>query len=391
MKHIAERPIPYGRQTITQDDLSAVLDVLQSDYLTQGPTVGRFERAFAEYIGSQYAVALANGTAALHLCAMVLNVQPGDKVITSPITFTASANCVRYCGGEVVFMDIDPETYLLDIQRVRRHLEQLSREQRSAYKGVIPVDFAGRPCELSAWRALADEFGLWVLEDACHAPGATFVDKDGIKRRSGDGTLADVAIFSFHPVKHIATGEGGAITTNRSDLYERLNVLRTHGITRNASVMHENHGGWYYEMHELGYNYRLTDIQAALGISQLRRAADNLERRVEIARRYDRAFEGTAVTVRPTPPNVVHAYHLYVVEVEHRRELYDALRAKNIIAQVHYIPVHLQPYYRQFGWKHGDLPHAEAYYARCLSLPMFPALTTDEQDYVIASVLECLR
>ncbi len=381
------KPISYGRQTITDADIAAVTAVLQSDYLTQGPKPPEFEAAFAQYIGSQYASVVANGAAALHLCAMALGVKPGDKVITTPITFTASANCIRYCGGEVVFSDIDETTYLLDIQKVRTLLENTPKSERSAYKGVVPVDFAGLPVDMAAWHELADEFGLWILEDACHAPGASFTDKQGIERRAGDGSLADLAIFSFHPVKHIATAEGGAVTTNNQQYHDRVSTLRTHGITRDPAILEENHGGWYYEMHELGYNYRLTDMQAALGIEQLKRAEKGLERRRAIARRYEEAFAGTSVTVRPVPTGFHHAYHLFVIEVAQRRELYDFLRERKVYAQVHYIPVHLQPYYRQFGWKRGDMPLAEAYYDRCLSLPMYPALTNEEQEYVIEQVL----
>lgn len=381
------KPISYGRQTITEADIAAVTAVLQSDYLTQGPKPPEFEAAFAQYIGSRYASVVANGAAALHLCAMALDVKPGDKVLTTPITFTASANCVRYCGGEVVFSDIDETTYLLDIHKVRALLEKTPKSERSAYKGVVPVDFAGLPVDMAAWRELADEFGLWILEDACHAPGASFTDKQGIEHRAGDGSLADLAIFSFHPVKHIATAEGGAVTTNNPKYHDRVSTLRTHGITRDPAILEENHGGWYYEMHELGYNYRLTDMQAALGIEQLKRAEEGLKRRRAIARRYEEAFAGTPVTVHPVPLGFRHAYHLFVVEVAKRRELYDFLRARKIYAQVHYIPVHLQPYYRQFGWKRGDMPFAEAYYDRCLSLPMYPALTDEEQEYVIEQVL----
>jgi UDP-4-amino-4,6-dideoxy-N-acetyl-beta-L-altrosamine transaminase len=384
------KPIPYGRQTITDADIAAVVEVLRSDYLTQGPKPQEFETAFATYVGSRYASVLSSGAAALHLCALTLDVKPGDKVITTPITFTASANCIRYCGGEVVFSDIDETTYLLDIHNVRRLLENTSKTERNAYKGIIPVDFAGLPIDMQAWRELADEFDLWLLEDACHAPGASFIDNQGTEHRAGDGSLADLAIFSFHPVKHIATAEGGAVTTNRQDYYEKICRLRTHGITREAAILQENHGGWYYEMHELGYNYRLTDMQAALGIEQVKRANAGLQRRRDIARRYEEAFAETHVVVRSVPKGFHHAYHLFVVEVDNRREVYDALRTRNIFAQVHYIPVHLQPYYRQFGWKHGDMPCSEAYYDRCLSLPMFPALTDEEQEYVIEAVLECV-
>ncbi len=378
------RNIPYGRQHITQADIEAVVEVLKSDFLTQGPRIDAFERSFAEYVGARYAVAVSNGTAALHLCALALDVEPGQKVITSPITFAASANCIRYAGGEVVFADIDPETVLLDLARVESLLEA---SPPGTYAGVIPVDFAGYPVQMDAFRRLADAHGLWIIEDSCHAPGGTYTDAQGEIQRCGNGAYADLAIFSFHPVKHIASGEGGMITTNRKDLYDRLLFLRTHGITKREDLLRENHGGWYYEMVELGYNYRITDIQAALGQSQLSRAEEGLARRRAIAGRYDEAFDGTEVQTISPATGFHHAYHLYVIQVPDRRALYDHLRQKGIFAQVHYIPVHLQPYYRQFGWEEGDLPHAEAYYEHCLSLPMYPTLGEEEQDYVIDQVL----
>lgn len=384
-------PIPYGRQHITEEDIQAVVEALQSDYLTQGPRVKAFEEAFAEYVGAKYAVAVANGTAALHLNAIALGVQPGHKVITTPITFAASANCVRYCGGEVVFADIDPETYLLDIAAVRKLLEEAPK---GAYQGIIPVDFAGRAVDLEAFRALANEFGLWIIEDACHAPGGYFVDSNGNRQHCGNGKFADLAIFSFHPVKHIATGEGGMITTNNEALYHKLLMLRTHGITRDASaftndlefaaggIASDQWPGWYMEMQTLGFNYRITDFQCALGISQLKRAEAGLERRREIAARYDEAFRGKSFIKRQSGIVDGHAYHLYVIEVEDRLGLYNHLRTNNIYAQIHYIPTHLMPYYRQFGWKEGGLPHAEKYYKDCLSLPMFPTLKDVEQTFV---------
>ncbi|KUG07397.1 UDP-4-amino-4,6-dideoxy-N-acetyl-beta-L-altrosamine transaminase [Solirubrum puertoriconensis] len=379
------RPIPYGRQHITEADVQAVVETLQSDFLTQGPKVAEFEKQFAEYIGVDYAVAVSNGTAALHLCALALGVQAGQRVITTPITFAASANCVRYCGGEVHFVDIDPATALIDLGQVRRLLEQ---HPKGYFSGLIPVDFAGLPVNLEEARQLADEFGLWIIEDACHAPGGYFLDSNGAQQRCGNGQLADLAIFSFHPVKHIATGEGGMITTNRRDLYEQLLLLRTHGITRDAARLTlPDEGGWYYEMQELGYNYRMPDMLCALGITQLQRAAEGLERRRQLARQYDAAFAGMA-GITPLAGSAGHAYHLYVIQVEDRRGLYDFLRARQIFAQVHYIPVHTMPYYQQLGWQRGDFPIAEAYYARCLSLPMFPSLTDEEQQYVIASVRE---
>lgn len=377
-------PIPYGRQHITPEDVQAVTETLLSDYLTQGPKVGEFEEKFAAYVGARYAVAVSNGTAALHLCALALGVQPGQRVITTPITFAASANCVRYCGGEVHFADIDPATGLLDLALVR---ELLERHPKGYFHGLIPVDFAGLPVNLAVARQLCDEFGLWMIEDACHAPGGYFVDAQGQEQRCGNGQFADLAIFSFHPVKHIATGEGGMITTNREDLYRELLKLRTHGITKDPAQMAHHDGGWYMEMQELGYNYRLPDMLCALGISQLSRADAGLARRRQLAARYDAAFANLPA-VRPLAAAPGHAYHLYVIQVPDRKGLYDALREREIFAQVHYIPVHTMPYYQGLGWKPGDFPKAEAYYAHCLSIPLYPSLTDKEQDYVIRCIRE---
>lgn len=381
------KSIPYGRQTITDEDIQAVKKVLTSDFLTQGPAVSEFEKHFAEYIGCKYAIAVSNGTAALHLAALALNVTPGTKVITTPITFAASANCILYAGGEVFFADIDPETYTLDINKVRELLES---HPKGTFSGIIPVDLAGYPVNTEEFRKLADKFGLWILEDACHAPGGFFINSAGKKITCGDGQYSDAAIFSFHPVKHIATGEGGMITTNRKDIYDKLLLLRTHGITKNPELLHENHGGWYYEMQELGFNYRLTDMQAALGASQLKRANEGLERRKQIAQKYDEAFKGNPQIKSPAYLNssISHAFHLYVIQVENRLELYNYLKNNEIYAQVHYIPVHRLPYYQNLGWKKGDFPVAENYYEHCLSLPMFPALTNSEQDFVIEKILE---
>lgn len=395
-------PIPYGRQHINDEDIQAVVGVLKSDYLTQGPKIAEFENAFAEYIGAKYAVAVANGTAALHLCTLAIGVKEGDKVITTPITFAASANCVQYAGGDVVFADINPETYLLDIKEVEKLLKA---SPKGTYKGIIPVDFAGRGVDLEAYRKLADEYGCWIIEDACHAPGGYFIDSKGKKQRCGNGFYADLAIFSFHPVKHIAAGEGGMITTNNEMLYKKLLMLRTHGITKDIDNFQNPIGiaygekletlnlepdtsypGWYYEMQELGYNYRLTDFQAALGISQLERAEEGLNRRKEIASVYEKAFFGKSFIYGQAGLIDGHGYHLYIIEIEDRKGLYDYLRKHNILAQVHYIPVHLMPYYKQFGWKEGDLPIAENYYKGCLSLPMFPTLTKEEQNYVINKI-----
>jgi len=381
--------IPYGKQHITDEDITAVIETLKSPFLTSGPKVADFEAAFAKYIGCKYAVAVANGTAALHISCMALGVNSASKVITTPITFSASANCVRYCGGEVVFADINPETVLLDIEKVRNILEQ---HPKGTFEGIIPVDFAGYPVDLEAFRKLAEEYGLWILEDACHAPGGSFNDNSGKNHRCGDSSLADLAIFSFHPVKHIATGEGGMVTTNDEELYKKLKQYRSHGMVYQGDpALIENHGGWYMELQELGYNYRMPDVLCNLGISQLKRANEGLEKRQAIAKRYDEAFAGTKVKTIIPPANVSHAYHLYVIQIEDRKGLYDYLRTKQIFAQVHYIPVHLMPYYKGLGSKVGDFPNAEKYYEHCLSIPMYPTLTAEEQEFVISEILNFVK
>jgi UDP-4-amino-4,6-dideoxy-N-acetyl-beta-L-altrosamine transaminase len=397
------KPIPYGKQHITQEDIDAVATTLQSDFLTQGPAIAEFEQAFASYIGAPYAVAVSNGTAALHLAALALGVKPGDRVITTPITFAASANCVLYCGGEIVFGDIDPETYLLDLDKVR---QLIKASPAGYYKGIIPVDFAGQAVNLAAFRNLANEYGMWIIEDACHAPGGFFHDYSGKKQNCGNGNFADLAIFSFHPVKHIAAGEGGMLTTKDKALYEKLLVLRTHGITRDVNTFKntvnlasseqnsdsQQYPGWYMEMQTLGFNYRLTDFQASLGQSQLKRADAGLKRRRIIARKYDEAFKNHE-NVKSQLNELKHAesghaYHLYVIQAQDRLGLYNFLRKHQIFAQIHYIPVHLMPFYQDLGWKQGDFPVAENYYKHCLSLPMYPSLRDEEQDYVIKMINE---
>lgn len=377
--------IPYGRQYITDEDIAAVVEALKSDLLTQGPKIEEFENKFAAYTGAKYNVLVSNGTAGLHLAAMALGIQPGDKIITTPITFVASANGFRYCGAEIVFCDINPDNYLLDLDKLENMLKVAPK---GTYKAVVPVDFAGYPIDSERLHALALEYGFSIVEDACHAPGGVFIDSKGVKHKVGDCAYADMTVFSYHPVKHIATGEGGSVTTNRKDLYDMLTLYRTHGITKDPARMTKVDGGWYYEMQDLGYNYRITDFQAALGISQLSRLDWSLERRKAIAARYDEAFAGTKIITPKVENNVSHAYHLYIIQVEDRKGLYDYLRTQNIFAQVLYIPAHTMPYYRQFGWKVGDCPVAENYYAHCLALPMFPTLTDEEQVYVIDKVLE---
>jgi len=392
--------ISYGKQDITPEDIDAVVDVLKGDFLTQGPKIKEFEEKFSKYIGCKYSIAVSNGTAALHLCAIALNVNKNSRVITTPITFSASANCVKYCGGEVEFIDIDPETYLLDYNKVK---EALENSPLGTYCGIILVDFAGRSVNTELFRNLAEKYNLWIIEDACHAPGANFIDSKGVIQNSGNGVYADLSIFSFHPVKHIACGEGGMITTNDFSLYNRIMKLRTHGITKNsdqfinsielATFSKDNlqYPGWYMEMQELGYNYRLTDFQAALGISQLSRASNGLVKRIEIAKTYDEAFVNNnkiKTSLLQLNNNFLdkHAYHLYIIEVENRLGLYNFLRENNIFSQVHYFPIHLMPYYQNLGWKKGDLLNAENYYKNCLSLPIYPTLTSEEQQFIIEKI-----
>ena len=386
------KSIPYGRQNITAEDIQAVIETLQSDFLTQGPKILEFEKAFASYVGSKYAVAVSNGTAALHLCTLALDVTEGDKVITTPITFAASANCVRYCGGEVIFSDINPETYLLDIEKVKKRLEDAPK---GTYKGIIPVDFAGRAIDLEALRTLADQYGMWIIQDSCHSPGGFFKNSKGMNQNCGNGKFADLAIFSFHPVKHIASGEGGMITTNDENLYNKLLQLRTHGIVKKEDLYTnsiefaggiDQYPGWYMEMQSLGFNYRLTDFQAALGLSQLNRANEGMDKRRAIAQSYYNAFKNNPFIKGQSGVVEGHAYHLYIIEVEDRLGLYNYLRKNNIYAQIHYIPCHLMPYYKSLGNNEGDHPYAEAYYKNCISLPMFPTLTDVELSYVISTI-----
>jgi len=379
------KKIPYGRQNIDQNDIDAVVSTLQSDYLTQGPKVREFESKFAEYVGANYSVAVNNATSGLHLSVLALNLSKGDRVITTPITFAASANCVRYAGGEVWFADIDPNTYLLDINSVKELIES---KPKGFFKGIIPVDFAGLPVNMEKFRALADAHDLWIIEDACHAPGGYFIDSKSEKNFCGNGNYADIGVFSFHPVKHIACGEGVMLTTNSKALYEKLLLLRTHGITKEN--MEENHGNWYYEMIALGFNYRLTDFQSALGITQLAKNNKGVARRNEIASTYKKAFEGK-IKFQDLPARTYNAHHLFIIEVENRKELYDFLHSKGILAQIHYVPVHTMPYYKNIGYEGSDLINAENYYANCISLPMYPTLNDKEQEFVIEKILMCLK
>lgn len=377
--------IPYGRQNIEKDDIEAVTKTLNGDFLTQGPKVKEFENEFAKYIGVKYAVAVNNATSGLHLAVLALGLKEGERVITTPITFAASANCVRYVGGEVWFADIDPDSYLLSLESTKKLIES---KPKGFFKGIIPVDFAGLPVNLEAFRELADKHSLWLIEDACHAPGGYFTDSNGNKQMCGNCNYADIGIFSFHPVKHIACGEGGMITTNSYKLYKKLELLRTHGITKEN--MTEDHGGWYYEMQELGFNYRLTDIQSALGITQLSKNEKGVIRRNEIANNYKLAFENK-LKYQNLPSGTYNAHHLFVIESNNRKGLYDYLKTNNIFAQIHYIPVHTLPYYKEIDYGNADLTNSVEYYTKCISLPMFPSLTNEEQAFVIQKVLSFIN
>lgn len=384
--------IPYGKQSIDQADIDAVVETLQADFLTQGPKINEFESDFCHYVQAPYAVAVSNGTAGLHIGCLALGLKRGERVITAPITFAASANSVLYCGGEVTFADIDRKTYTLDIDKVEALIQS---KPKGYFKGVIPVAFGGNPINTEEFRALCDKHDLWLMVDACHAPGASFTDSTGDEVKIGSCKYADLTVFSFHPVKHIATGEGGMVTAMNQELFDSLAMLRTHGITKSNMEMNfpnaERQGAWYYEMQDLGYNYRITDIQAALGITQLKKAHKSVTRRREIASIYQDAFKQVNIPFQIEEGNGKNAYHLFVIEAEDRLGLYNHLKENGVFAQIHYVPVHLMPYYQKLGWKAGDFPEAENYYEKCISLPMYPTLTQEEQEYVIEKVKEFIH
>jgi len=378
--------IPYGKQAIDAEDIQAVVEVLSSDWLTQGPAVERFEKAVAEYCEARFAVAVANGSAALHLAALAAGFGAGDEVVTTPLTFVASANCIAYCGASPVFADIDPESLCIDSAEVGRRLTSRTR-------GLIPVHFAGRVCDLPALARIGRENGLTVIEDAAHALGATYT-AEGRTHRVGSCAHSDMTTFSFHPVKQITTAEGGVITTNREDIYSRLLRLRTHGITRDPQQWRGRGGPWYYEMQQLGFNYRISDLHCALGFTQLKKLERFLDRRRDIAEAYRQAFAGVEELILPTrAAESESAWHLFVLQFRSldRGQVFDSLRDKGIGVNVHYIPVHLQPYYAEhFGCRKGDCPKAEAYYQRALTIPLFPAMTDMEVSLVIEAVLETI-
>ena len=380
--------IPYGKQWIDEADEQSVLRVLRSDFLTQGPEVSRFERELARLTGARYCVAVSSGTAALHLAVAALGIEKGAEGITSPITFVASANAMLYSGLVPRFADIDPRTYNLNPAEVQKRLSKNTRL-------LLPVHFAGQPADMPAFQDLARRNGCRIIEDASHAIGSCYADGD----RVGSCRYSDLTVFSFHPVKTITTGEGGAITTNDPELHARLLLLRTHGITRDPEKLGENPGPWYYEMQDLGFNYRLTDLQAALGTSQLGRLERFRQRRRQLVELYNRCFEGEALLATPyEDPRVRSCFHLYALQLDFARlgvsraEVMQSLKARSIGTQVHYIPVHLQPYYRKvFGYAAGDFPIAEDYYAKALSLPLYPAMSDEEASQVVEGVREVLR
>jgi UDP-4-amino-4,6-dideoxy-N-acetyl-beta-L-altrosamine transaminase len=383
--------IPYGRQSINQADIDAVVEVLRSDFITQGPVVPRFEQAVARYCGAQHAVATNSATSALHLACLVLGVGPGDCVWTSPITFVASANCARYCGATADFVDIDSRTYNLSPQALEEKLVAAERKGRLP-KVVIPVHLAGQPCDLSAIHRLGQRFGFRIIEDASHAIGGRYREEP-----VGNCRYSDITVFSFHPVKIITTGEGGMALTNDPEIVRRMVRLRSHGITRDpAKLTHEADGPWYYEQLELGFNYRLTDIQAALGLSQLRRLDEFVACRQEIAQSYTSAFADLPVATPYESPETDSAHHLYITRLRRdrasktHREVFDSLRNKGIGVNLHYIPVYRQPYYASFGFNPKTFPESEGYYAEVMSLPIYPSMTMQQQSCVVDALREAI-
>ena len=379
--------IPYGRQSISEEDIQAVVNVLRSDWLTQGPAVEKFEHQVAEYCGATYAVAVNSATSALHLACLASGFGSGDTLWTSPNTFVASANCGLYCGGQVDFVDIDPRTYNLDVAQLENKLE-LAKKTGKLPKVVIPVHFSGQSCQMDSIRELSTRYGFSVIEDASHAVGGKYKG-----HKIGSCVFSDMTVFSFHPVKIITTGEGGMVLTNRKDLYEKLIRLRSHGITRDPALMEgEPDGPWYYQQIELGYNYRMTDIQAALGSSQIKHLDEFVLRRRWLADRYNEAFSSLPLTSPWQHPDCDSAFHLYVIQLEldrggkTRRQLFEFLRQAGIGVNLHYIPVYLQPYYRSMGFKPGYCPESERYYGAAISLPLYYDLSEKDQDRVVDAI-----
>ncbi len=371
--------IPYGRQSIDEADIQAVVDVLRGDYLTTGPKIAEFEQAVAHYVGADYAVAVANGTAALHAACHAAGIREGDEVITTPLTFAASANCVLYCKGTPVFADVDEKTYNIDPKDIRRKITPKT-------KAILAVHLAGQPCDMDEIHAIAKEHNLLVIEDAAHALGSVYKGRK-------IGSISDMTTFSFHPVKPITTGEGGMIVTNDETLYRSLCLFRSHGITRDTDQMTKNEGPWFYQQLDLGYNYRITDIQCALGISQMKKLDAFIGRRRELVKRYEEAFLDCGDMITPyQTPEAQSGWHLYIIQVKNcdRKELFERLRALGVGVNVHYIPVYFHPYYRSHGYDATCCRVAEEIYSRMLSLPLYPGLTDQQQDEVIEKVKRCI-
>ncbi len=383
--------IYYGKQSINEDDIKAVESILRSDFLTQGPAIERFERCVADYCGAKYAVAVTNATSALHIACLAAGLGTGDSLWTSPITFVASANCGRYCGADVDFVDIDAKTYNMDAKVLEEKLQQ-AREMNRLPKVVIPVHLAGQSCDMEKIANLSKEYGFAVIEDASHAVGAEYKGK-----KVGCCEYSDMTVFSFHPVKIVTTGEGGMVLTNSKALYEKLKLLRSHGITRDSELMtHESDGPWYYQQIELGFNYRMTDIQAALGFSQMQRLDEFVARRRELVARYDELLKGLPVKTPSVIPDANPSWHIYIVRVDFnqvkksKQEIFEAMKVRDVMLNLHYIPVHTQPYYTSLGFQKGDFSVSEQYYEEAFTLPLYYDLAYAEQDMIVKKLEEAL-
>jgi len=383
--------IPYGKQDINDDDIKTVIDVLKSDWLTQGPKVPEFEQVIKQFCQVDYAVATNSATSALHLACLALEVKSGDIVWTSPVSFVASSNCALYCGASIDFVDIDLSTGNISVSLLKQKLYEANLKSHLP-KVIIAVHLAGQSCNMQAIKLLADKYNITLIEDASHAVGANYKN-----RPVGCCQFSDITIFSFHPVKIITSAEGGMALTNCSSLARKMQLLRSHGITSSPAEMDQtSHGPWYYQQIMLGFNYRMTDLQAALGVSQLKRLSEFVKQRNVLAKNYERAFEHSALTCLTPKPDTYSAYHLYIVllptiDKKTHKQTIEKLREKNICAHVHYIPIHLQPYYQNLGFNKGDFPVAEEYYSRAISLPLFPKLTASEQQYIIEILLELVQ
>lgn len=380
--------IPYGRQHIDQNDIDAVVDVLNSDFLTQGPAIAAFEKSISSYCRVQHTVAVSSATAGLHIACLALGLGEGDIAWTSPNTFPATSNAALFCGAKVDFVDIDPQTYNMCPIALKTKLEE-ARKTGQIPKVVIPVHFAGQSCDMESIARLSKEYGFAVIEDASHCIGGDYKNN-----KMGSCEYSDICVFSFHPVKIITTGEGGAVTTNNEQLYKKLNLLRTHGITREETLFQKpNEGGWYYEQIDLAPNYRITDIQAALGLSQMSKLDQFILRRRELAQRYNHLFADVEHITPHQAKDTNSSWHLYVIRVPavRRKEIYDGLKTAGIYANVHYIPVHTHPYYQSLGFKTGMFPQSESYYAQVISIPLYYGLQDDEQTYIAQRVLQLLQ